>query len=281
MKFFNQIENKLSKYAVKNLSLYLTALYSVGLLINVLDKSLYSTYLMLDPHLILQGQVWRIITWLMYPAAGDVLFSFVMTYLYYVLGTALENKWGSFRYNLFIFSGILAHILAAFIVYAYIGSRFGYIGGIYYVTPMHLNMSIFLAYTLLDPDSVFLLYFVLPVKAKYFSIVYIAMEAYGFWKGSMLERIIILLCLLNVVVFFALSRNWKRIKPDEIRRRYDFKRDAEKPAVKIIPFATKHKCHVCGRTERDGEELEFRYCSKCNGNYEYCQEHLYTHIHIK
>lgn len=142
-------------------------------------------------------------------------------------------------------------------------------------------MSIFLAYTLLDPDSVFLLYFVLPVKAKYFSIVYIAMEAYGFWKGSMLERIIILLCLLNVVVFFALSRNWKRIKPDEIKRRYDFKRDAEKPAVKIIPFATKHKCHVCGRTERDGEELEFRYCSKCNGNYEYCQEHLYTHIHIK
>ncbi len=41
-----------------------------------------------------------------------------------------------------------------------------------------------------------------------------------------------------------------------------------------------HKCAICGRTELDDPNLTFRYCSKCNGNYEYCQDHLFTHKHI-
>ena len=42
----------------------------------------------------------------------------------------------------------------------------------------------------------------------------------------------------------------------------------------------KHKCAICGRTEHDGDDIEFRYCSRCVGNYEYCLEHLYTHTHV-
>ncbi len=42
-----------------------------------------------------------------------------------------------------------------------------------------------------------------------------------------------------------------------------------------------HKCAVCGCTEKTNPEREFRFCSKCNGNYEYCSEHLYTHKHVE
>ena len=46
--------------------------------------------------------------------------------------------------------------------------------------------------------------------------------------------------------------------------------------VKAASQSTHHRCAICGRTEKDGEDLEFRFCSKCKGNYEYCQEHLFT-----
>ena len=42
----------------------------------------------------------------------------------------------------------------------------------------------------------------------------------------------------------------------------------------------RHKCAVCGRTELDDPNLTFRYCSKCSGNKEYCQDHLFTHKHM-
>lgn len=27
--------------------------------------------------------------------------------------------------------------------------------------------------------------------------------------------------------------------------------------------------------------LDFRFCSKCDGNYEYCSDHLFTHQHVR
>ncbi|EHI56466.1 hypothetical protein HMPREF9333_00328 [Johnsonella ignava ATCC 51276] len=281
MKFFDNMESKFSKYAIKNLSLYIAVIYCLGFLINMWNNTIYVRYLSLDVYAILQGQFWRLFTWLLYPPSSGILFAFVMTYLYYVLGTSIEMRIGSFKYNVFIFTGILGHLIAAFIVFAYNTNVSGYVGNTYYITPGHLNLSIFLAYTLLEPDSIIWMYFVLPVKIKYLSVIYVAMEGYSFFKGDMLERIVIALCLLNVMAFFLLRKNWKRVAPDEIKRRYEFKKPADRTAVKIVPFTSIHKCHVCGRTEKDGDDLEFRYCSKCNGNYEYCQEHLYTHIHVK
>ena len=43
--------------------------------------------------------------------------------------------------------------------------------------------------------------------------------------------------------------------------------------------SARHKCAICGRTENDDPNLSFRYCSKCTGNKEYCQDHLFTHTH--
>ena len=70
----------------------------------------------------------------------------------------------------------------------------------------------------------------------------------------------------------------KRFAPKEMHRRYVYKKNVKAAAA---PNGTKHKCAICGRTEKDGDNLVFRYCSKCNGNYEFCQEHLYTHKHFE
>ena len=45
--------------------------------------------------------------------------------------------------------------------------------------------------------------------------------------------------------------------------------------------AVVHTCSICGRTSITNPELMFRYCSKCSGNHEYCQDHLFTHEHVK
>ena len=42
-----------------------------------------------------------------------------------------------------------------------------------------------------------------------------------------------------------------------------------------------HKCTVCGKTDVDSPDLEFRYCSRCNGYHCYCQEHISNHTHIQ
>ena len=89
--------------------------------------------------------------------------------------------------------------------------------------------------------------------------------------------------ILNFVIFFLGSRHMRPYSPKQMKRKREYQhkmRRAERP-VNQYPGGAKHKCAVCGRTELDDPNLEFRYCSKCNGNYEYCQDHLFTHEHVK
>ena len=120
------------------------------------------------------------------------------------------------------------------------------------------------------------------------AIVYAALVVYDivryFMGGAWFMALPIIASLLNFIIFFLGTRNLNRYNPKEIHRRNQFKRAMGES--KTVPFpggsksgeVTKHKCAVCGRTEKDDPNLEFRFCSKCNGNYEYCQDHLYTHI---
>ena len=85
-----------------------------------------------------------------------------------------------------------------------------------------------------------------------------------------------LVSILNFVVFFLMTRNYHRISPKVIKRKQTYKKQ-----VRAATGSSRHKCAICGRTSEDFPELTFRYCSKCNGNYEYCQEHLFTHEHVK
>ena len=202
--------------------------------------------------------------------------------LYYSLGTALERTWGTFRYNVYIFSGILFTVIAVFILYGVFFALYGTevpLSSIGLVSTNYITMSIFLAFAAIYPDMEVLLYFVLPIKMKWMALVYAVMALYYFITGGIVSRVAIAASLLNFVIFFLSSRNMRRFGPREQARKAKFRKQS-RPHMTYAGGA-RHRCAVCGRTELDDPNLEFRFCSKCKGNYEYCQDHLFTHEHVK
>jgi hypothetical protein len=41
-----------------------------------------------------------------------------------------------------------------------------------------------------------------------------------------------------------------------------------------------HQCRVCGLTSDNAPQMQFRYCSKCDGDACYCSAHLRDHEHV-
>lgn len=277
MNWLNKLERKFGRYAIHNLTLYLIGGYIIGFGVYMFVPNLLNL-LTLEPAYILHGQIWRIISWVLIPPSGNIFTTVIMMLFYYSLGTALERTWGAFRYNVYIFSGILFTVIGAFLLYLIVGvDAVGY--GVFFST-YYINMSIFLAFAVSYPDMEVLLYFILPIKMKWMALVYAALTIYDLVRGNLFTRIAIIASLLNFIVFFLSSRNVKPYMPKEQRRKRKFKQEQERPHMTYAGGA-RHRCAVCGRTELDDPNLEFRFCSKCNGNYEYCQDHLFTHEHVK
>lgn len=284
MKFINKLERKFGRYAIHDLMKYIITLYVLGAVIYLINPYFYGAYLSLDIRKVLQGQIWRLVTFIIYPediSGGFGIFFFAIEmYLYYTIGRSLENAWGAFRFNLYYLSGILFNIVAAFILYFIIG-------GAYPMGLTFINRSMFFAFAAIYPNVQFLLFYVLPVKVKYLAYLYAAIIGYDIFKyvqygfitsdpRFFARAISILVALLNFVIFFFATRNYKRISPAAQKRRRTYHKQVNRSKT-----ITRHKCAVCGRTEQDDENLEFRFCSKCDGNYEYCMEHLFTHTHVK
>ena len=277
MNWLNKLERKFGRYAIHNLTLYLIGGYIIGFGVYMFVPNLLNL-LTLEPAYILHGQIWRIISWVLIPPSGNIFTTVIMMLFYYSLGTALERTWGAFRYNVYIFSGILFTVIGAFLLYLIVGvDAVGY--GVFFST-YYINMSIFLAFAVSYPDMEVLLYFILPIKMKWMALVYAALTIYDLVRGNLFTRIAIIASLLNFIVFFLSSRNVKPYMPKEQMRQRKFKQEQERPHMTYAGGA-RHRCAVCGRTELDDPNLEFRFCSKCNGNYEYCQDHLFTHEHVK
>lgn len=298
----SNFEKKFGKYAIKNLSLILIMCYACGYLMKWINPGFF-TYLYLNPYEIIHHfQIWRLLTWLIVPPDSFDFWTLLMLYFYYSIGTSLERTWGTYRYNVYIFSGILFTAVGAFILYgvsSLLGAQSlglwttvnGYITYPTMFSTYYVNMSIFLAYAATFPDYEVLLFFILPIKVKFLGIIYGAMLVYQFIVGygtssalfyyNLGIRFVITASLLNFVVFFFTSCRKVRRGPIRITRQQAAKQQSFRHEAKKSGSITRHKCAVCGRTDETNPELEFRFCSKCNGNYEYCQDHLFTHTHVQ
>lgn len=289
MRWIDRMERRFGRYAIPNLMYYIIILYALGFVVQVASPELYSQYLSLDAYAILHGQVWRVFTFLIQPPSGSFIFIFFSLYLYYMIGKMLEYQWGAFRFNLYFFSGVILHVAACLVIYLVTGINMSY-------GTMYLNMSLFFAFAALFPDVQFLLFFILPIKCKwlgyanglYFAIAIVA----GFlvpvgaptWVSLLQFGILAtpansveaLVSFLNFIIFFLATRR-STFSPKDIRRRKTYTKKIKVASVK----SSHHRCAICGRTEADGEDLEFRFCSQCRGDYEYCQDHLFTHEHRK
>ena len=274
--WLDKMERRFGRYAIRNLTMYLLAGYAIGYLLSFTMPQLL-TYFTLEPALILKGQVWRLLSWVIIPPNDNIIFVIFMMLLYYSLGNTLESYWGAFRYNVYIFSGILFTVIGDFIVNGLIGGITGF-GSLY--STYYINMSIFLACASIMPDYQLLLYGIIPIKMKWLAILDVVLLAVDAVQGGLIIRIVIIASLLNFIIFFFCNRNLRGHSPKQAARRKKFQKQISRPQNQYAGGA-KHRCAVCGRTELDDPTLEFRYCSKCNGNYEYCQDHLFTHEHVK
>ena len=274
--WLDKMERRFGRYAIRNLTMYLLAGYAIGYLLSFTMPQLL-TYFTLEPALILKGQVWRLLSWVIIPPNDNIIFVIFMMLLYYSLGNTLESYWGAFRYNVYIFSGILFTVIGAFIVNGLIGGITGF-GSLY--STYYINMSIFLACASIMPDYQLLLYGIIPIKMKWLAVLDVVLLAVDAVQGGLIIRIVIIASLLNFIIFFFCNRNLRGHSPKQAARRKKFQKQISRLQNQYAGGA-KHRCAVCGRTELDDPTLEFRYCSKCNGNYEYCQEHLFTHEHVK
>ena len=274
--WLDKMERRFGRYAIRNLTMYLLAGYAIGYLLSFTMPQLL-TYFTLEPALILKGQVWRLLSWVIIPPNDNIIFVIFMMLLYYSLGNTLESYWGAFRYNVYIFSGILFTVIGAFIVNGLIGGVTGF-GSLY--STYYINMSIFLACASIMPDYQLLLYGIIPVKMKWLAILDVVLLAVDAVQGGLIIRIVIIASLLNFIIFFFCNRNLRGHSPKQAARRKKFQKQISRPQNQYAGGA-KHRCAVCGRTELDDPTLEFLYCSKCNVNYEYCQDHLFTHEHVK
>ena len=282
--WLGKMERKFGRYAIPNIMKYLIVLYAGGYFLYMINPMFYLNYLVLDWGAVLHGQIWRLLTFLMQPPSTSIFMVALLLYIYYMIGMQLENALGTFRFNFYLLTGIVLHIVASLIVYLTTGMV---------ISPSveYLNLSFFFVFAMLFPDAQFLLFFAIPIKGKWialidgfyflWAIISPFLPAYkGTGYGAMMAA---LASILNVLIFYLLSRNMHAYSPKEVKRRREYQRkvqQAQKPEH-VYENGARHKCAVCGRTELDDPNLEFRYCSKCNGNYEYCQDHLFTHTHVK
>jgi len=304
--FLNKLERKFGRYAISDLIRYMVVIYCLGAAlgfaseIGIIDGNFYYDYLALNMERVFHGQVWRLFTYLLEPygfgTGGsfviNILFFFVKVNLFFLFGRSLEQAWGTFRFNLYILTGFLLNIVAALVMYLSPAHFEIYASGFEYI-----YWAMFFAFALNNPDMEFLLYFVLPIKAKWLAVADGIFLGYSIFQNlrngflllangyTMVGQIYlsmavaIVIAMANFLIFFFATRDYQRIRPKEVKRRRNFQRQMRRPNQ--YEGGARHRCAICGRTELDAPNLDFRYCSKCEGNYEYCSDHLFTHQHVK
>ena len=273
---------------IPNLMLYLclgTAV--VYLMYQFTGNPMLYSWLCFDRALILQGQVWRLITYPLLTYRSNIFLQLMYLVCYYSLGRAMENVWGTLKFNLFYLTGVLMMDVYCMI--------FGCTADVYY-----LNLSLFLSYATLYPDAHFLLFFIIPVKAWIFALLDLILVLLGLLTSVFPYNLFSVISLANYFLFFGkdvlnvIPVSWRA----NARRLFRKKQKTSSPSQgpRVIEFTNAgsyqastatvkapytHRCTICGRTDVDFPDLEFRYCSRCKGYHCYCEDHISSHTHIE
>lgn len=262
MKFLDKLERKFGKYYIHNLMAYIIGLNAIIYIMMYTPIGQGTVLnLVLVPDLVLKGEVWRLITFIFIPPMANAFFIAFVLYLYYLAGTTLENYLGGFKFNIYYLIGILSTIIISFITDTP-------------ATAAYINLSLFLAFAKIAPEFPMRIFFIIPAKAKHLAVLNWIIIIYNLiFASSFGERLLVLAPVINYLIFFgkdALNRSV--IATKNYQRQKEFDRKMKAPEYR-------HKCIVCGVTELEDPNMEFRYCSKCSGNKCYCINHIKNHKH--
>ena len=267
------------RFGINNLMLYIVFGTLAVWLLGAMDRTnLLESYLAFDAAAVLHGQVWRIVTFVLIPESGGI-WLLLFLYFYYFIGSTLEREWGSGRFTIYYLMGMLLTVVYGFVTYFVTGRS-------YLMTANYINLSMFFAFATLFPDNRVLLFYFIPIKIKWLAIVDALYFVYaifeGLGRGQGMMSFLPLVAILNYFLFCGdtLFRSVAPRSREQRQSTINFKRAARKINYEQKTRGYTRKCAVCGRTDTDYPELEFRYCSRCQGYHCFCQDHINNHVHF-
>ena len=257
-------------FGIPNLMRYLTIANVVFWVMNMINRPFLS-YMLFNPALIQRGQVWRLVSFLFVPPSTGVL-ALLVFYFYYWIGSTLEKQWGTGQFTIYFFTGVVLTVLYGFVIYWITGKAVT-------LDSSYLYLSMFFSFAALFPDMQVLFMFFIPVKMKYLAIVDAAFFLYAVVTTPFPAKLVPLVAVLNFLIFCG--GELKAMLPRrQSRGTINFKRESARIRREQQDKLYTHKCAVCGRTDTDYPNLEFRYCSRCAGYHCFCADHINNHIHF-
>lgn len=280
MKFLERFNRGVSRFlynhpnfGIPRLMLYLIIGNALVYLFTMMDRTgMLAWYLCLAPDRLLKGEIWRLVTFVFVPNTGRLIFLVIELYFYYLIGSTLERAWGVGKFTVYYLCG-----MAITVVYGILASLIT--GRSLALTGSYLSLSMFFVYATLWPDNQVLLFFFIPVKVKWLA----WFEAAVFLLTMITGRTLLPLVGLANYFLFCGTSLLASLKFFRMRNRgqaRQFRRNVKRAENRQDGRTYTRKCAVCGRTDTDYPELEFRYCSQCVGYHCFCSEHIHSHIHF-
>ena len=270
MTYIDRFCRKHPDFGIPNLMKYVCIANVIFWLLGVVNPVLLS-YLRFDPYLVLHGQVWRIVTFALYPPSTGML-AFIAFYFYYWIGSTLEQYWGTAKFNVYFFSGILLTLLYGFLIYFITGIRIQ-------LNAEYVYLSMFFSFAAMFPDMQVLLFFILPIKMKWLALVDAAFFILSVVTSPFPVNLLPIVAVLNFFVFCGGTLLHSLPRRPTVNT-VNFRRESARIRREQRDRLYTHKCAVCGRTDAEYPDLEFRYCSRCAGYHCFCQDHINNHIHF-
>lgn len=257
-------------FGIPNLMRYIVIANAVFWVMGVINPVLMN-YMLFNPALILRGQIWRLISFVFIPPSTGVL-AFIAFYFYYWIGSTLEQQWGTGQFTIYFFTGVILTILYGFLIYFITGRPVS-------LSSTYIFLSMFFSFAALFPDMQVLFMFIIPVKMKYLALVDAAFFLLSVFTTPFPENLLPVVAVLNFLIFCG--RELKNLLPRrQSRSTINFKRESARIRREESRKLYTHKCAVCGRTDTEYPNLEFRYCSRCVGYHCFCADHINNHIHF-
>ena len=280
MKFLDRFNRGVSRFlynhpnfGIPRMMLYLIIGNALVYLFSMMDRTgMLAWYLCLVPDRLLKGELWRIITFIFVPNTGRLILLVIELYFYYLIGSTLERAWGTGKFTVYYLCG-----MAITVVYGILASLIT--GRSIALTGSYLSLSMFFVYATLWPDNQVLLFFFIPVKVKWLA----WFEAAVFLLTMITGRTLLPLVGLANYFLFCGTSLLASLKFFRMRNRgqaRQFRRNVKRAENRQDGRTYTRKCAVCGRTDTDYPELEFRYCSQCVGYHCFCADHIHSHVHF-
>lgn len=286
MRAFNKAVDKFClthrRFGIPRLMLYIiigtAAVYLIPLLV---QSYAFLGLITFDPAAILRGEIWRLVTWVFIPTTSQILFEALLLYFYYFIGNTLEREWGTAKFTIYYLFGILINVIYGFAVWLISGQSLPPS-----LDSSYLNLSMFFAFAVLFPEQRVLLFFIIPIKIKWLALLdaayFLFQIASTAIAGQFAYAFLPLVAILNFFLFCGddLVNLIRPYRARNTRQAINFRKAAKQVRhQESRPY--RHKCAVCGKTDAEYPNLEFRYCSRCNGYHCFCIDHINNHVHFQ